>query len=143
MLSHPKRSGWEVVNGALDADETVLDGVLREIAEEAGPRVRVRPLGAIHIASFHFDSKVQYMISLHYLLEYLGGQVEPGDDMQGSEYRWWPVDELMSDHVDVLVPVESKWVLQRALDLFRLWGNEGAPDLQPDLSIPRRNKYEV
>ena len=31
LFSHPKRPGcWEVVNGALEADETVADGLMRE-----------------------------------------------------------------------------------------------------------------
>ena len=31
LLAHPKREGgWEVVNGALEAGETVLEGALRE-----------------------------------------------------------------------------------------------------------------
>ena len=65
MLSHPKRKGWwEVVNGALEAEESVLDGVLREVWEEAGEWVRVRPLGAIHIETFHYDQNVPYMLSL-------------------------------------------------------------------------------
>lgn len=37
VLKHPQRSGWEVINGALDAGETVGEGLLREIREEAGP----------------------------------------------------------------------------------------------------------
>ena len=49
-----------------------------------GPGVRVRPLGAVHAQSFHYDANVRYMIGLDYLLAYEGGQVEPGDDMLGS-----------------------------------------------------------
>src|SRR5688572_13072672 len=62
LLAHPKRRGeWEVVNGALEAEETILDGVLREIREEVGPAVQVQPLGTVHAWTFWYDDTVQYM----------------------------------------------------------------------------------
>ena len=37
LLNSPTRNqGWQVISGALDAGETILDGVCREVAEEAG-----------------------------------------------------------------------------------------------------------
>jgi NADH pyrophosphatase NudC (nudix superfamily) len=43
LLNHPQRQkGWQVVSGALEAGETVLAGVLREIREEIGEAVRTR-----------------------------------------------------------------------------------------------------
>src|SRR5262245_48966403 len=74
LLAHPQRKGeWEVVNGALEAGETLLDGVMREVREEIGDSVRVRPLGTLHAFTFAYDEQVQYMLSLCYLLEYHGG----------------------------------------------------------------------
>ena len=52
LLSSPiknKDGGWQVISGALEAQETVLDGTLREIAEEVGEDVHVRRLGAVHV----------------------------------------------------------------------------------------------
>ena len=50
LLAHPQRKGeWVVVNGALEAEETIRDGVLREIREEVGAAVRVRPLGTVRL----------------------------------------------------------------------------------------------
>ena len=58
LLSHPRREGaWEVVNGALEAGESVLDAALRETREEAGPAVKVRPLGSVHVTAFHYDAQ--------------------------------------------------------------------------------------
>ena len=52
LLAHPQRKGeWEVVNGALEAGETIVEGVLREIREEVGAAARVRPLGSVHVSS--------------------------------------------------------------------------------------------
>ena len=145
MLSHPKRKGWwEVVNGALEAEESVLDGVLREVREEAGELVRARPLGAIHIETFHYDRNVPYMLSLSYLLAYEGGEVRPGDDMAGSEFRWWSLDEVLAEGFPLIVPPQ-KWVVQRAVELYRLWRERpvGALQLQPVLGSDTRSKYNV
>ena len=121
LLAHPKRAGaWEVISGALEAEETVLDGVLRETREEAGPHIQVRPLGPVHIASFRYDDNVPHMLSLNYLLAYEGGVIEPGDDMTGSEYRWWTLAELEASESNVIIP-RDLWLLRRAIELYRLW----------------------
>ncbi len=122
LLSHPKRhGGWEVINGALEAGETVVEGALRETTEEAGAAVRVRPLGTVHVSTFHYDQHAQYMLSISYLMAYQGGEVQLGDDMQGSQYRWWTLDDLAEAQVQVLIPPHGKWLLQRAVELYRLW----------------------
>lgn len=124
LLSSPIRNpdgAWQVVSGALEAGETVLEGVLREAHEELGSEIRVRPLGTIHVQTFHYDENVQYMIAIYYLLAYEGGEVNPGDDMQGSQYRWWSVAELEAEEVNIVVPPGQKWILKRAIELYQLW----------------------
>ena len=133
LLSHPRRPGtWEVVNGALEAQETIMDGVLRELHEEIGPDVRARPLGTVHTWTFAYDTAVQYMISVCYLLAYEGGAIAPGNDMVGSAIRWRNLDELEDDQVYLLVPRGQKWILRRAIELYRLWHGQ-APLLQPPI----------
>jgi len=63
LLSHRNEPDqWQVINGALESDETILEGVLREIQEEAGSDLKVKPLGTIHTYSHHYDQNVRYMI---------------------------------------------------------------------------------
>ena len=133
LLAHPDREGgWEPVSGGLEAGETVLDGALREMREEVGEEVRAQPLGIVHVWNFHYDENVRYMISVGYLMAYEGGEIHPGDDMAGSRYRWWGLDEMKAEKVKVLVPPEGRW-FDRAVELYRLWrGRE--MELQPDLS---------
>jgi ADP-ribose pyrophosphatase YjhB (NUDIX family) len=141
LLAHPARRGtWEVINGALEAEETVLEGVLREVREEAGPDVRVRPLGTVHASTFRYDDTVQYLISLCYLLAYEGGEIQPGDDMRGSQYRWWSLEELANEGVQVVVP-RQKWVLERAVELYHLWKGQTL-ELQHPLDPTARTKYQ-
>ena len=132
LLSHPARRGtWEVVNGALEAGETVLQGALRETYEEAGPEIRVKPLGTVHASTVHFDESVRFMLSISYLMAYQGGPILPGDDMAGSDYHWFNVDELLTEAVDVLIPPQ-RFLFSRAIELYSLW-KDLEVELQPIL----------
>ena len=142
LLNHPRRPGWwEVVNGALEAQETLLDGALRETREEVGPEVQVRPLGTVHASTFHYDANASHMLSICYLMAYMGGPVIPGDDMRGSTYRWWTLSELADEQVKVIVPAQ-KWLFTRAIELYRLWHDQTV-ELQLELSQTTRSKYDL
>lgn len=82
------------MSGALEAGETILEGTLREVHEELGSDIQVRPLGTVHLETFQYDEQVQYMLGSYYLFTYAGGKIIPGDDMAGSLYRWWTLVEL-------------------------------------------------
>jgi 8-oxo-dGTP pyrophosphatase MutT (NUDIX family) len=130
LLAHPARGGrWEVVNGAVEAGETVLEAVLRETREEAGRDLAVRPLGTVHVYTYHYDSNVPTMISIAYLLAYEGGEVKPGDDMQGSAYRWWSLDAVERERPELLVPHQQPWLLDRAIEVYRLWRDRPLPEM--------------
>ena len=126
LLSSPTRNrdgAWQVISGALEAEETILAGVLRETREEAGANLRVRPLGTVHVETYNFDDNLQYMIGIYYLLAYEGGEVSPGDDMQGSQFRWWSMDEVENEAIKLRVP-PGQWVLRRAVELYSLWKDQ-------------------
>ncbi|MGD2158256.1 MAG: NUDIX hydrolase [Anaerolineales bacterium] len=140
LMKHPdQQEGWQVVNGAMEAEETVLQAVLREMYEEAGTDLRVRPLGTVHISTFHYDENVRYMLSVGYLLAYEGGDIKPGDDMAGSEYRWWSLEDLASPEVKLLIPPGEKWLVERAVDLYRMWRQEDIAN-QPGFDLSVRGK---
>lgn len=120
-----RRRGWEIVNGGLEAGETLEEGARREVAEEAGPSVRLDLLGTAHTMSFHYDDEIPHMISTFFVASFLGGEVEPGDDMAGSEVRWATLDEvraLAATPGEALVPAEL-WLFERAFQLFELWSS--------------------
>ncbi len=143
LLAHPAGNGaWKVVNGALEAGETVLDGTLRELREEAGPDLRARPPGAVHVHTHRYDAAITHMISIAYLLAYEGGEVRPGDDMAGSRFRWWSLGELERERPEIRVPRGQSWMLTRAIDLYRLWRDQTV-ELQPvpdPLTDPKRKR---
>ncbi len=119
LMQNPKRHRWEVVSGAMEAGETVLAGALREVREEIGPHARVRPLGALHSATFAYDEEVPFMISLSYLMAYEGGEIIPGDDMAGAPFRWATPAEM--ETLSITSPAHQPWLVQRALELYRLY----------------------
>jgi ADP-ribose pyrophosphatase YjhB (NUDIX family) len=130
MLSHPQADGgWEVPNGALEHGETILEGALRELREEAGPRLRARPLGVVHVYTHRYDPNIQNMISICYLMTCEGGEVVPGDDMAGSAVRWFSVEEIQEDSMQMIAP-RQKWLAGRAVELYRLWRDLGDTPLE-------------
>lgn len=120
---------WEVVSGALEDTESILDGAVRESLEELGPEIRIAPLGVVHALSFDYDETIRNMISVLYVMRFDGGQVVPGDDMLGAEYQWWSLDQIRENIDNISKPEKQLWLFQRALELFRLYRDE-TPDLE-------------
>ena len=73
------------------------------------------------------------MISSNYLFAYQGGDIVPGDDMVGSEVRWWSLAELEDASVRFHASTRL-WLLQRAVELYRLWHDQ--PDVPLQRAIP-------
>lgn len=143
LLESPRRAGWwEPVNGAVDAGETLLEAALREVREEAGDDLRVRPLGVVHASTFAYDANVTHVISVTFLMAYESGEAVPGDDMCGSRVRWTTIEEIESERLRLVPPFAEPWLRQRALDLYRLW--QPMPDvaLQAPLSATGWNKND-
>lgn len=141
LLKHPKHGTYEPVNGAYDAGETMLAGLQREIREEAGEEIQVRPISAVHSYNFRYDETIPHMISLIFLFEYVGGEIIPGDDMIGAEVKWLTVAEINSGDYQIPVPNQAMWVYERAVKLYRLLKDETPVDLQPSQESMSR-KYD-
>ena len=141
LLSSPRRNGnneWQTVSGGLEADETLLDGILREVQEEVGD-IEVRPLTVVHSQTFHYDDNIPFMVGVYYLLRYKGGKIVPGDDMVGSDFRWWGLDELETAVANQNVTLHASthlWMLRRSVQMVRLFEEGDWVDtavLQPSL----------
>ncbi len=142
MLSSPKRPDkWEPPNGAYDGDETILEGVMREIREEAANEIMVRPLGALHAYSYRYDDVLQFMVGIAYLFAYEAGEVHAGDDMVGSQIKWMSVEEAESGNYEIIVPQKQIFLFRRAVELYRLWKDIPSIDLQPTYTANDKNKY--
>ena len=143
LLESPRRPGWwEPVNGAVEAGETLLEAALREVREEAGADLQVRPLGVVHASTFSYDALVTHVISVTFLTAYKAGEVEPGDDMRGSLVRWATIHEIDSGQLRLVPPLDQPWLRQRTIDLYRLWQPATDVALQQPLSDTGWNKHD-
>jgi ADP-ribose pyrophosphatase YjhB (NUDIX family) len=134
LLESQRRPGlWEPVNGAVERGESLLDAALREVSEEAGPHLRVRALGVVHASTFAYDSRVQRMISVVYLMAHESGEPLPGSDMRGSGVRWSTFAAIESEGLQLLPPLDQAWLRRRTLEAFRLWQSQPPVALQPPL----------
>ena len=98
----------------------------REVAEEAGPSVRFDVLGTVHACTLRYDDEVQHLISTSFVAAYLGGDVDPGDEMAGSVVRWATLEDVQElQRSGSLIPEHSS-VLERALECFDLWSSQEA-----------------
>ena len=120
---------WRVISGAVEREENIRDAAVREVAEEAGPDVKVRPLGAIHAFRYAHNPSVIPLVCIPYLLEYQSGEVVPGDDMAGAELGWYSVDQIEQMHISV--PDGQRWLFRRALHLYRALRDADDVDLEP------------
>jgi 8-oxo-dGTP pyrophosphatase MutT (NUDIX family) len=128
LLSSPAkrpRPGWEIVNGGVEAGETLLAAARREAAEEAGPSVRLDVLGTVHAWTWRYDDEVQHLMCTAFVATYLGGDVDPGDDMAGSTVRWATLEDVRKLELSGSLIPEHAWVFERALECFDLWSSRG------------------
>ena len=139
LLSSARRGdhGWQTVSGGLEAGETILEGMLREVREEVG-EIAIRPLAVLHSHTFHYDENVPFMVGIYYLLRYEGGAVIPGDDMIGSDFKWWGLAELETAVAQQKAQLHFSthlWMLRRAVKLSRVLADDWVETavLQPPL----------
>lgn len=132
LLESKRRRGlWEPVNGAVEEGETLLGAALREVREEAGAELCVRPLGVVHASTFTYDERVARMISVVYLMAHEGGSAVAGDDMLGSQVRWTPLGAIESEAIRLLAPLDQAWLRRRMIEAYRLWRPAPPVPLQP------------
>jgi len=83
VVHRPRYGDWTLPKGKLEPDETFEEAALREVEEETGLRCE---LGA-ELASTHYaDGKGRPKIVRYWLMEVVGGEFEPGDEV--DELRW-------------------------------------------------------
>lgn len=118
LFRRPSESTWEVPSGALETGEAPIQGLTRELREELGDGFLHRVLGPVHATAFRFDDRVTNMLSLGFVVQHLGGDVTPGDDMSGAECLWIPLDGIRH-RKDISVPNDLD-LFSQARDIFRV-----------------------
>jgi 8-oxo-dGTP diphosphatase len=91
VVHRPKYEDWTFPKGKLDEGEDFEQAALREVEEETGLRCRlVRELPS----SSYTDSKDRPKLVRYWLMEPLGGDFAPNDEV--DELRWVSPDEARS-----------------------------------------------
>jgi 8-oxo-dGTP pyrophosphatase MutT (NUDIX family) len=83
---------WTLPKGTPNANESLEETALREVAEETGLRVRlVAPLDAIEYSFVQGGSRIHKTVH-YWLMESIGGDLD-GHDHEFDEVRWVPLRE--------------------------------------------------
>ncbi len=133
LLRRPGQPGWEVINGTLQAGETVPEAVTREIRQKAGAAVQAVYLGVLDAFTFVFDANLPPAITICCLMRYRGGEIELAGDVRGADHHWWETSQV--DLLDLAVP-RNRWdLLIRAGEMARYLRDARQPqdDLRGDL----------
>jgi len=124
--SEPLKGEWSIPGGMLEVGETLAEGVVRELWEETGLRVRV--LDLIEVFERIFDQEVQpdtekkeqphgrplyHFVIIDYLCEIIDGEARPGSDV--TDLVFASEDELARYH---LTPTATR-VIQKAFAMSR------------------------
>ncbi len=133
---------WEIVSGAVEENESILDAAIRESLEELGIDIQIAPLGVVHTLSFDYDDAIPNMISVLYVMRFDGGSVVPGDDMSGAEYAWWNIDQIKQNIDKISKPERQLWLFERALELSESYRAE-CPDLEYAINPDARSSSRV
>src|SRR3954468_78939 len=77
---------WEPPGGVLELDESIEDGVVREVAEETG--LRVRPISLTGV----YKNMVRGIVALVFRCDVVEGVAQPSDE--ASEIAWLAPGQL-------------------------------------------------
>ena len=115
LLFSTKKDEWKNIAGAIEDEETILESAHRELNEEAGTDILAQPVGVVHAHTFHYDRIIRNLISIHYVMLYVGGKIKPGDDMKGAEFRWFSLAEIKRNIDNIVIPHKQLWIFERAV----------------------------
>jgi ADP-ribose pyrophosphatase YjhB (NUDIX family) len=90
--TQPKPGKLNTPGGFLDLDETAEQATLREVREEFDIDVEI----VSYLGSYatHYVEGNQRVLNIVYVTKYIGGEIKPGDDMNGGAPVWRSIDDL-------------------------------------------------
>ncbi len=88
----PKPGKLNTPGGFLEVNETAEAATLREVKEELGLDVEI--IGYLGTYATHYAEDNQRVLNIVFIARYQGGDIKPGDDMNGGEPVWRSISDL-------------------------------------------------
>lgn len=101
--------------GGLEADETIVDGIIREAVEEAGITIAPEDLDLVHV--LHFRGRTD-RISMFFRAARWSGEIENREPDKCFGWEWLPTDDLPSDMVPYARQAIADIIAGRRLGVF-------------------------
>jgi ADP-ribose pyrophosphatase YjhB (NUDIX family) len=92
----PDKGRWDTIGGFLEEGEDPLEGLRRELREEAGVEVDVGAFVGGFADTYGDPPDAKHVLNLVWEARIVEGEPAPSDDV--SELRWFPTDALPADH---------------------------------------------
>jgi 8-oxo-dGTP diphosphatase len=91
----PQAGKWDAPGGFLEEDEEPLDGLRRELREEAGVEIEPLELAGIWADRYGGGDDPPATLNLYWTARIVSGEPTPADDV--AELRWFALDDLPPD----------------------------------------------
>lgn len=125
---------WNGVGGKVEHNETIEEGVLREMYEEIGVRAKLEHLEKVGTLAFHFDQKEDWNQLGHvfFVREWYGEPVE-SEEMAPA---WYHKDKLPYEQMWIDDPLWLPHVLEgKNIDASFTFSSDGARILKSDVKV--------
>jgi len=88
---------WMLPGGALMEDETITDGILRELEEEICATVNIVKLVQSDVLDTEYYEFATFLCTLNH-----GCQIKPGEERHSiiSKFEWIPICDILSGQVE-------------------------------------------
>ncbi len=91
----PEAGKWDLPGGFLHEEEEPLDGLQRELREEAGVEIEPLRFAGVWADRYGGDDDATATLNLYWTARIVSGEPTPADDV--SELRWFSLDDLPPD----------------------------------------------
>jgi len=79
--------------GHMEHDESFEECVLRELAEEAGPDIKIKNLRFLGVINFR-DHLPKHYIDISFVADWASGEPKVMEPDKRSEWDWYDIDDL-------------------------------------------------